>query len=560
MSLTNTIHVMMGGFDDGRTPAVQQYDVESRVYVCRLWRRKNEPYCMTQDAIVGAVYRYRGCPGSKEYETEVLDASTVRVTIPAEAMQRAGAVDMQLVIHQDGGELRSPMIGFMALESLTRGDSMTDEPALLLVALVDEVRQALSYVVGKHPYIGENGDWYVYSQETGRFEDSGVYSGGRAPYIGANGNWYIGSEDTGVYSGGMAPYIGANGHWYVGETDTGTSAQGEPGTDGVTPSITFEVETGPAGSDVEMEQTGTSGSIVLKLTIPRGDTGAVEGVDYYEGTPKALGTAAAGTANGLARGDHVHPMPTAAQLGVLPAGGTAQNALQLGGKDRQYFDHQPNLLDNSDFTRPVNQRGLEQYNGSVYSIDRWRGMSRTKIQIAAAGINLSNLNPTVGNAYWQQSIAPERINVGGFVVSNDVFTVAAVYDGTVPRQTMVASGKLLDGFVAQGENISLRVFYSADHQAYVCRFTIPSGYTDVIKIYSVALYKGEYTAETLPMYRPERDSVKLQDCMKYFHLYASDEWRPKNGLDASPPMRLQNPTQGTLEIGGVDFFFNSADL
>lgn len=30
-----------------------------------------------------------------------------------------------------------------------------------------------------------------------------------------------------------------------------------------------------------------------------------------------------------------------------------------------------NLLDNSDFTNPVNQRGQTEYLGSGYSIDRW---------------------------------------------------------------------------------------------------------------------------------------------------------------------------------------------
>jgi hypothetical protein len=83
---------------------------------------------------------------------------------------------------------------------------------------------------------------------------------------------------------------------------------------GVTPVITFEVETGAAGSDVQMEQSGTPDAPHIKLTIPRGDTGAVEGVDYYTGNPAALGTASPGTSNGVARGNHVHPMPTADQI------------------------------------------------------------------------------------------------------------------------------------------------------------------------------------------------------------------------------------------------------
>ena len=94
---------------------------------------------------------------------------------------------------------------------------------------------------------------------------------------------------------------------------------GNTGETGATPQITFEVETGAAGSDVKVEQSGTAETPHIKLTIPRGDTGAVDGVDYYEGDPAPLGTANPGTSNGLARGNHVHPMPNADDVGARPA-------------------------------------------------------------------------------------------------------------------------------------------------------------------------------------------------------------------------------------------------
>ena len=86
------------------------------------------------------------------------------------------------------------------------------------------------------------------------------------------------------------------------------------GATGTTPNITFQVATGAPGSDVQIEQSGTAAAPVVKLTIPRGDTGAVDGVDYYAGNPAALGTASPGTANGVARGNHVHPMPYGSQI------------------------------------------------------------------------------------------------------------------------------------------------------------------------------------------------------------------------------------------------------
>jgi hypothetical protein len=93
---------------------------------------------------------------------------------------------------------------------------------------------------------------------------------------------------------------------------------------------------------------GTSGSAVLDFVLVRGPQGAIGDLtasdpiayvgsnfslkygaglgtatggtlvaDFFDGTPLALGTAAAGTAVELARGDHVHAMPTASDVGAV---------------------------------------------------------------------------------------------------------------------------------------------------------------------------------------------------------------------------------------------------
>lgn len=65
---------------------------------------------------------------------------------------------------------------------------------------------------------------------------------GLTPFIGENGNWWIGTIDTGIPAqgidgiDGLTPYIGDNGNWFVGDTDTGVTAQGPQG------------EPGPAGT------------------------------------------------------------------------------------------------------------------------------------------------------------------------------------------------------------------------------------------------------------------------------------------------------------------------
>jgi hypothetical protein len=64
---------------------------------------------------------------------------------------------------------------------------------------------------------------------------------GITPHIGENGNWWIGTTDTGVHAqgekgeqgeNGLTPYIGENGNWFVGVVDLGVKAQGEQGIQG----------------------------------------------------------------------------------------------------------------------------------------------------------------------------------------------------------------------------------------------------------------------------------------------------------------------------------------
>ena len=300
--MENAIHIWMGGQDDGRCPSVQQYDAMSRVYICQLWRSPNEPYLMADNAIVGAVFDWRGAPPSHVYETEALDRSTVRVTVPAAAMQKAGPVNMQLVIYENGGALHSPIICFEARRSLKEADTETDEPAMLLVALTVQTQE-------------------LFDRAGKIIEDANNAAANAAEE--AN-KWATAEINATALSAESQPTV------EVTETDgKRVISFGIPA--GKTPNITFKVTTGEPGTQVQIQQSGTSEAPVIELTIPRGDTGAVEGIDYYTGNPSALGAASPGTTDAVARGDHAHPVPTAKEVGALSANGTAANAAKLGG-------------------------------------------------------------------------------------------------------------------------------------------------------------------------------------------------------------------------------------
>ena len=155
-----------------------------------------------------------------------------------------------------------------------------------------------------------------------------------------------------------------------------TGPEGPQGPIGETPRISVQVATGAAGSEAQVSVGGTAEAPIIYLTIPRGDpgrdgtgagtvtavkvagethapddTGVVDlgqitgGADLSDAAPAALGTAAAGASGLAARADHVHPMPTAAQVGAATAESvsqlkddkldktaTAADSSKLGGK------------------------------------------------------------------------------------------------------------------------------------------------------------------------------------------------------------------------------------
>ena len=137
---------------------------------------------------------------------------------------------------------------------------------------------------GVTPHIGDNGNWYVGSTDTGKPSRGATGAPGKdgvdgkpgaagadgvTPHIGDNGNWYLGSTDTGKPSrgatgapgkdgaagkpgaagaDGITPHIGDNGNWYIGSTDTGKPSRGATGAKGDAGATGPAGPAGPAGA------------------------------------------------------------------------------------------------------------------------------------------------------------------------------------------------------------------------------------------------------------------------------------------------------------------------
>lgn len=254
---------------------------------------------------------------------------------------------------------------------------------------------------------------------------------------------------------------------------------------GKTPAITFRVATGAPGTQVQINQSGTPEAPVIDLTIPRGDTGAVDGIDYFAGNPSALGAASPGTANGVARGDHVHPLPSASDVGALAASGTAANAEKLGGKSPEYYIQPRSLLINGDFSDPVNQRGQTSYASTAIAIDKWEVLSG----------NLTIQNGYISTGFVQQKLPIETLT--------GVHTLAAKKaDGKI----IVYSQEITSAYNYTEETPSFGAWGTG-----LVRVTLPAG-----EYVWAALYAGEYTDDTLPPYVPRGYAQELAECQRYF--------------------------------------------
>lgn len=137
---------------------------------------------------------------------------------------------------------------------------------------------------------------------------------------------------------GKTPYVGENGNWYIGADDTGKpsrGAKGEPGRDGVTPTFSIEsVETGEPGTDAEVTMTGDAPNHGLRFVIPRGnkgdkgDTGG-PGAKGDKGEPGAKGEPGSPGAKGDKGDPGATPNLTIGAVTTLEAG---QNATaSMGG-------------------------------------------------------------------------------------------------------------------------------------------------------------------------------------------------------------------------------------
>ena len=176
-----------------------------------------------------------------------------------------------------------------------------------------------------------------------------------------------------------------------------------------------------------------------------------------------------------------------------------------------------NLLDNSDFTNPVNQRGQDDYAVKGYTIDRWTTAGKNlALSFDDRGIVLTN-SATAANGFTQY-LNPDELLSNGEVVTLAVM----VYNQDTDEYEIVCGSVTVSDTWSSGYKIAascsgfgLRFYNDLDtYSSQMFTVMVSSGAT--VNLVWATLYKGEYTTETLPIYRPKGYSAELAECRRYF--------------------------------------------
>lgn len=299
------------------------------------------------------------------------------------------------------------------------------------------------------------------------------------------------------------------------------------GNTGATPQITVQVKTGEPGTAVSVKQTGTAEAPLIELTIPRGDMGSIGSLTINGKVPDAAGKVE------LAAGD----------INALGKDAQAKDSAKLGGKAPVYYIQPRNLLDNGNFTDPVNQRGQTTYEGGwSWSIDRWYlghsaiGAGGTaSMTLTSGGILIKNVKAAEeGYSYIQTRIAGQRIAEG------KAYTFAYKRNGEIVIVALAAD--YIAGQVSQYGFLSLSIENSGVNEA---------------TFEWAALYEGTYSADTLPPYVAKEYAAEWMECRRYTQKITLGGVAKAAYIGCvvplSPPMRIAptiTPDGGVKVTGG----------
>lgn len=312
----------------------------------------------------------------------------------------------------------------------------------------------------------------------------------------------------------------------------------------VSSSITYQVSDSgkiiPSGSWSSSVPTVPQGKYLWTRTTNTFNTGAPV-VSYSVSRMGLDGTGSVSSVADISPDENGNVPLTAEHIGAVPsAGGDMTGELKMNGQpisglneptasdqsaNKGYVDKRNamavhrNILDNSDFRDPVNQRGQSSYVGAVYGIDRWKGYGEScAVNVANGYIEIvPNPENAATTKLWIQQI-PVNKNIRGKIV-----TLAAKIKGGSVRLNF--NNTSMSSYV-DSDDWSIHVHKAVIPEDADTFFVgLQSRNTTDFQCEWAALYEGEYTVETLPEYQPKGHAAELLECQRYYVSFGNMTFR-----------------------------------
>lgn len=232
----------------------------------------------------------------------------------------------------------------------------------------------------------------------------------------------------------------------------------------------------------------------------------------------------------------------------------------------------PNELDNPGLD--VNQQGQASYNtlnASGYGVDRWWSFF-ANYEVATKTI--TSVSQQFGSAFRQPIGNPSRF--AGKTVTFTVWVLSGAGTMGLTKSTGLNSGlSPLTSLAINGPGVySVAANIPEDVGGETYPYLLVTVSTPVggsIQFASPIPFKLEFGEGQTLAYQdsdgnwqplPQSDNkegAQLLECQRYYQLYRTQSLRPNYAADCRPVMRI-DPTQGTIQINGVTYYYNDANL
>lgn len=225
-----------------------------------------------------------------------------------------------------------------------------------------------------------------------------------------------------------------------------------------------------------------------------------------------------------------------------------------------------NLLDNSDFRNPVNQRGKTSYADNGYTIDRFKQVD-SALTVSDGYINFAT-NADLAYKRLSQVLgynleANRPYTIAMYAKVNDVGSYGVFFRPATADGTGVSG---LNGLRITDTTTDFTwyvyAFTPTDNTLQMCEIlaTKNEGSTVDVDIKYMCCYAGIYTAETLPEYQPKGYGAELAECYRYYKnlqgsLLTVMPYSGGGSALCAIPVPIEMRIMPTLNIKSVEFLY-----